>query len=64
MLLSAPNAAPEAELKCHLPEAQASLGGLWGPPSPGFPWPGQDRPGSFLPSFLGSVSSEVPSSLL
>lgn len=45
MLLFAPKAAIEAELKSHLPDAQAYLRGLWGPASPA-------SPGSFLPVWV------------
>ena len=66
MFLLAPKAAPEAELKWYLPGAQAPLGVfrgslLWG--SPSLRLPVQARPGSFLLSSLGPLSSELPDSL-
>lgn len=52
MLLFAAKAGPEAELKGHLPEAQAPWGSL-GDPSIGLSWPGQ--PGAVLAFWFFSV---------
>lgn len=61
MLLSAPKAAPEAELKCYLPEAQASPQGSLGALLPQGS-PGQARSG-LGPSFPAFWVLSPPSSL-